>query len=79
MRIPKWSGNGPWTAEYIIMRALSWPDSFPHTDAGVKKALSGRSEKEILALGEGCRPWRAYLTMMLWRTLQRGTSSDSNY
>jgi AraC family transcriptional regulator of adaptative response / DNA-3-methyladenine glycosylase II len=72
-------GIGPWTAEYITMRALSWPDSFPHTDAGVKKALSGRSEKEILALGEGCRPWRAYLTMMLWRTPHGGIFSDSNH
>lgn len=33
------SGIGPWTAEYLTMRALSWPDAFPVTDIGVKNAL----------------------------------------
>ncbi len=32
-------GIGPWTAEYLTMRALSWPDAFPVTDIGVKNAL----------------------------------------
>lgn len=25
-------GIGEWTAQYIAMRALAWPDAFPHTD-----------------------------------------------
>ena len=28
-------GVGEWTAQYIAMRALAWPDAFPHTDLGV--------------------------------------------
>ena len=32
-------GVGEWTAQYIAMRALAWPDAFPHTDLGVMKAL----------------------------------------
>lgn len=32
-------GIGPWTAEYLTMRALSWPDAFPVTDVGVKHGL----------------------------------------
>jgi AraC family transcriptional regulator of adaptative response / DNA-3-methyladenine glycosylase II len=32
-------GVGEWTAQYIAMRALAWPDAFPHTDFGVMKAL----------------------------------------
>ncbi len=32
-------GIGRWTAEYLSMRALSWPDAFPVTDLGVKQAL----------------------------------------
>src|SRR5207244_4440831 len=32
-------GMGEWTAQYIAMRALAWPDAFPHTDLGVMKAL----------------------------------------
>ncbi len=33
-------GVGTWTAQYIAMRALAWPDAFPHTDHGVMKALN---------------------------------------
>ena len=31
-------GFGPWTVQYIAMRALGWPDAFLHTDYGVKKS-----------------------------------------
>lgn len=62
-------GFGPWTAEYIAMRALAWPDAFPHTDYGVKKALAGMTPEEVLALGETWRPWRAYATIGLWASL----------
>jgi len=33
-------GIGPWTAEYVAMRALAWPDAFPATDLGIKKAMA---------------------------------------
>lgn len=62
-------GFGPWTVHYIAMRALGHPDAFPHGDYGVKKALEGRSPKEILALSEAWRPWRAYATVNLWNSL----------
>jgi AraC family transcriptional regulator of adaptative response / DNA-3-methyladenine glycosylase II len=62
-------GIGPWTAQYIAMRGLSWPDAFPHTDYGVKKALRDMPEKEILKISEAWRPWRSYATMNLWRSL----------
>lgn len=62
-------GFGPWTVQYIAMRALGWPDAFPHTDYGVKKALEGRSPKEILELAEEWRPWRSYATINLWNSL----------
>lgn len=32
-------GIGEWTADYLIMRGLSWPDSFLYTDLVVKKKL----------------------------------------
>ncbi len=66
MQIP---GIGPWTAEYITMRALSWPDAFPDTDLGIRKALGNKTSAEILAFAEDYRPWRSYLTIMLWNTL----------
>lgn len=66
MQLP---GIGAWTAQYIAMRALGWTDAFPDTDFGVKKALVPRNRKEILALAETWRPWRAYATMCLWNAL----------
>ena len=32
-------GIGPWTAEYLTMRAMSWPDAFPPGDAGIRHGL----------------------------------------
>lgn len=63
-------GVGEWTAQYIAMRALAWPDAFPHTDLGVMKALGEKDPKRVLAAGEAWRPWRAYAVMHLWQTLQ---------
>jgi len=62
-------GVGEWTAQYIAMRALGWPDAFPHTDHGVKKALGEADAKRVLQRAEAWRPWRAYAVMHLWRTL----------
>ena len=62
-------GFGPWTVQYIAMRALGCKDAFPHTDYGVKQALKGHSPAEILAMAERWRPWRAYATIHLWNSL----------
>ena len=63
-------GIGDWTAQYIAMRALAWPDAFPHTDYGVMKALDEKNPRKVLARGEAWRPWRAYAVMHLWRSLE---------
>ena len=63
-------GVGEWTAQYIAMRALAWPDAFPHTDLGVMKALGETDARRVLAAGEAWRPWRAYAVMHLWQSLQ---------
>ena len=62
-------GIGNWTAEYIAMRAMGWPDAFLETDAGIKKALSPLTAKEMLKLAESWRPWRSYATISLWNSL----------
>jgi AraC family transcriptional regulator of adaptative response / DNA-3-methyladenine glycosylase II len=62
-------GIGPWTAQYIAMRALSWPDAFPHPDVAVMKAMKEKNPRAALAKSERWRPWRAYAVMHLWRTL----------
>jgi AraC family transcriptional regulator of adaptative response / DNA-3-methyladenine glycosylase II len=61
-------GIGPWTAQYIAMRALRWPDAFPDGDLMLLRA-AGTGRKELLARAEAWRPWRAYATHYLWRTL----------
>jgi AraC family transcriptional regulator of adaptative response / DNA-3-methyladenine glycosylase II len=64
-------GVGEWTAQYIAMRALAWPDAFPHGDYGVKKALGESDARKVLAAGEAWRPWRAYAVMHLWNSLKK--------
>ncbi|MEQ1568901.1 MAG: adenosine deaminase, partial [Myxococcota bacterium] len=59
-------GIGPWTAQYVAMRAAHWPDAFPAGDLVVRQALGGVSEREAAARAEAWRPWRAYATMHLW-------------
>ncbi|WP_062269235.1 AlkA N-terminal domain-containing protein [Endozoicomonas arenosclerae] len=59
-------GIGPWTAQYIAMRALSWPDAFPDSDLGIIKAVGSKKRKEILELSQKWSPWRAYAVMHLW-------------
>jgi AraC family transcriptional regulator of adaptative response / DNA-3-methyladenine glycosylase II len=59
-------GIGEWTAQYLAMRALAWPDAFPHTDLGVMRSLGERNPKRVLALAEAWRPWRAYAVLHLW-------------
>jgi AraC family transcriptional regulator, regulatory protein of adaptative response / DNA-3-methyladenine glycosylase II len=61
-------GIGPWTAGYIGMRALSDPDAFLPTDAGVLRAL--RRLGGTVADAEHWRPWRSYATHHLWATLE---------
>ncbi|MGI5952157.1 MAG: AlkA N-terminal domain-containing protein [Brooklawnia sp.] len=62
-------GIGPWTANYIAMRAMAWPDAFLETDAAIKKALAPRTPRQSLHLAEAWRPWRSYATFALWNSL----------
>ncbi len=59
-------GIGEWTAQYLAMRALSWPDAFPASDLGVLKALAAKNPKQSSQRAEAFRPWRAYATVHLW-------------
>ena len=62
-------GIGPWTASYLAMRALGWPDAMPAGDLGVRKALGTISTRDVEALAAAWRPWRAYAVMHLWTLL----------
>lgn len=63
-------GIGEWTAQYMAMRILAWPDAFPHTDLGIYKALGTNKPKEVLEMATAWQPWRAYAAMHLWRSLE---------
>jgi AraC family transcriptional regulator of adaptative response / DNA-3-methyladenine glycosylase II len=66
-------GIGPWTAEYLCMRLLHWPDAFPAGDLGIQKALGmpgmRLTESAARAASQTWRPWRSYATMLLWRSI----------
>ena len=65
-------GIGPWTAQYVAMRALAWPDAFPHPDVAVLKALGERGPRAV-AYAERWRPWRSYAVLHLWKSLEDKT------
>ena len=63
-------GIGPWTADYIALRALGDPDVFLPTDIGVRDgaaALGLGDPGEIARRSEAWRPWRSYALMHLWQ------------
>jgi len=60
-------GIGDWTAQYIGMRALGWPDAFPAGDLVVMRALGAKTPAQARAAAQAWRPWRAYAVMHLWR------------
>jgi 3-methyladenine DNA glycosylase/8-oxoguanine DNA glycosylase len=53
-------GIGPWTAEYVAMRALRDPDAWPGGDLWLRRAAAGADPA-------AWRPWRAYAAMLLWQ------------
>ncbi len=71
-------GIGEWTAHYIGMRALRWPDAFPAGDIALHNALGLRDEKSpskraklAEAASQAWRPWRSYAVFRIWAGLHR--------
>ncbi|MCM5678225.1 helix-turn-helix domain-containing protein [Schlegelella sp. S2-27] len=61
-------GIGPWTAHYIAMRALAWPDAFPPRDVAVLKAMDC-NPRDAEQRSQAWRPWRSYAVLRLWGSL----------
>ena len=64
-------GIGPWTAEYVAMRAaLRDPDVFMPTDLGIRRAAAAIGLPEnpglLTEAAEQWRPWRSYAMAHLW-------------
>ena len=72
-------GIGDWTAQYIAMRALRWPDAFPAGDVALHKALGVQGDKNPAraaeAMSQAWRPWRSYAVLRAWRG-SRAMSDD---
>ncbi len=66
-RIAGLRGLGPWTAHYIAMRALRWPDAFPKEDIAVRKNLGGITARAAEEMSQAWRPWRSYAVLHIWR------------
>lgn len=59
-------GIGPWTADYVALRALGDPDAFLPGDLVAKRALGVTTASAAEAAAQGWRPWRAHALLHLW-------------
>ena len=74
-------GIGEWTANYIAMRALRWPDAFPAGDIVLHTALNLRNEKSPTKraraaelASQAWQPWRSYAVFRAWAGMLRPAS-----
>lgn len=72
-------GIGPWTAQYVALRALGHPDAFPAEDLVLQRVASGdgnrSTTKTVIAQAEAWRPWRGYAVLHLWHDSMQSPSS----
>ena len=62
-------GVGTWTAQYVAMRALRWPDAFLAGDLVVRRALRVRPA-QALERARAWQPWRAYAVRCIYGDLR---------
>jgi AraC family transcriptional regulator of adaptative response / DNA-3-methyladenine glycosylase II len=71
-RLVETPGIGPWTAQYVALRALGDPDVLLPTDLGERRGAAALGlPDDPAALADHARatwaPWRSYATIRLWR------------
>jgi AraC family transcriptional regulator of adaptative response / DNA-3-methyladenine glycosylase II len=79
MKLRSLPGVGDWTAQYIAMRALRWPDAFVAGDVALHKAMGllklepklspTKAAAAALEASQAWRPWRSYAVMRAWTSL----------
>ena len=67
-------GLGPWSAEYISMRAAGDTDAFPKTDLILKRVLVLHPDLDL----ELVKPWRSYAATYLWKEFAQTLSRNKN-
>ena len=72
-------GVGPWTAHWLLLRALGRMDAFPAGDLALRRVVAGLYFKgkeltvaELEEFSEGWAPWRSLYTTYLFAALRRG-------
>ena len=66
-------GIGPWTADYVAMRALGDPDVVPaHRPGCAQRRRTARASTTLAGRSETWRPWRSYALMRLWSVVLGG-------
>lgn len=60
------AGVGPWTADYIALRALGDPDAFLSGDLVLRRAMGLVKPRHAEARAEAWRPYRSYAVLHLW-------------
>jgi AraC family transcriptional regulator of adaptative response / DNA-3-methyladenine glycosylase II len=75
-------GIGPWTAQYVALRALGEPDAFPSADLVLRQMVSNGhgtiSPAALEKLADAWRPWRGYAAIHLWRAATRSVRPESH-
>jgi AraC family transcriptional regulator of adaptative response / DNA-3-methyladenine glycosylase II len=56
-------GLGPWSAEYISLRAIGDTDAFPKTDLILRRVLKLHPDLNLPLI----KPWRSYGAIYLWK------------
>jgi len=68
--LQEFSGVGPWTAGYVLMRVLGAPDVLLTGDVAMRKGAANlgipATPAELEAYANKWRPWRSYAGMHLW-------------
>jgi AraC family transcriptional regulator of adaptative response / DNA-3-methyladenine glycosylase II len=64
-------GVGPWTADYLVLRALGNPDTFLETDLVIRQSAEAlglpAAPKALAERAAAWAPWRSYAALQLWR------------
>ena len=73
-RLLETEGLGPWSAEYISLRARGDTDAFPKTDLILKRVLELYPDLDL----ERVKPWRSYAAVYLWKEFAQTLSKTRN-
>jgi DNA-3-methyladenine glycosylase II len=78
-RVTALRGVGHWTAQWLLVMALSRPDAFPSGDLALQRVISNRyfdgqklSAEQIEEFSRRWSPFRTYATAYMFTALRRG-------